>query len=355
MLKNNFQSKFFQDIAIDLGTANSLVYVRGKGIMINEPSVVAINKKTGKILAIGKEAKKMVGRTPSHIVASRPLTKGVVSDFEVTEQLLRYFLQKARGPSWLPRFWSRVIIGIPSGITEVEEKAVRDAAKNAGAYQVFLVDEPIASAIGAAMPIQEASGNFIIDIGGGTAEMAVISLGGIVTSTSLKTAGDKLNQDIISFVQEEYKLLIGDQTAERTKIEIGSAVLVKNPKEMPIRGRNLVTGLPEEIIISTKEIYRALHRSVEEIVTAVKATIEATPPEILSDIMSEGIYLSGGGALLHGLDRLISQEVKMPVKVVGDSLTVMVRGAGMILENLDELKDVLNSENERVPLRENKE
>ena len=355
MFKNNFQSKFFQDIAIDLGTANSLVYVRGKGIMINEPSVVAINKKTGKILAIGREAKKMVGRTPSHIMASRPLTKGVVSDFEVTEQLLRYFLQKAKGPSWLPRFWSRVIIGIPSGITEVEEKAVRDAAKNAGAYQVFLVDEPIASAIGAEMPIQEASGNFIIDIGGGTAEMAIISLGGIVTSTSLKIAGDKLNQDIVSFVQEEYKLLIGDQTAERAKIKIGSAILPKNPKEMPIRGRNLMTGLPEEIIISTKEIYRALHRSVEEIVAAVKATIEASPPEILSDIMSEGIYLSGGGALLQGLDILISQEVKMPVKVVEDSLTVMVRGAGMILENLDELKEVLNDENEKAPPREIKE
>ena len=355
MFKNNFQSKFFQDIAIDLGTANSLVYVRGKGIMINEPSVVAINKKTGKILAIGKEAKKMVGRTPSHIMASRPLTKGVVSDFEVTEQLLRYFLQKAKGPSWLPRFWSRVIIGIPSGITEVEEKAVRDAAKNAGAYQVFLVDEPIASAIGAGMPIQEASGNFIIDIGGGTAEMAIISLGGIVTSTSLKIAGDKLNQDIVSFVQEEYKLLIGDQTAERAKIKIGSAILPKNPKEMPIRGRNLMTGLPEEIIISTKEIYRALRRSVEEIVAAVKATIEASPPEILSDIMSEGIYLSGGGALLQGLDFLISQEVKMPVKVVEDSLTVMVRGAGMILENLDELKEVLNDENEKALPREIKE
>ncbi len=355
MFKNNFQSKFFQDIAIDLGTANSLVYVRGKGIMINEPSVVAINKKTGKILAIGREAKKMVGRTPSHIMASRPLTKGVVSDFEVTEQLLRYFLQKAKGPSWLPRFWSRVIIGIPSGITEVEEKAVRDAAKNAGAYQVFLVDEPIASAIGAEMPIQEASGNFIIDIGGGTAEMAIISLGGIVTSTSLKIAGDKLNQDIVSFVQEEYKLLIGDQTAERAKIKIGSAILPKNPKEMPIRGRNLMTGLPEEIIISTKEIYRALHRSVEEIVAAVKATIEASPPEILSDIMSEGIYLSGGGALLQGLDILISQEVKMPVKVVEDSLTVMVRGAGMILENLDELKEVLNDENEKAPPRGIKE
>jgi len=355
VFKNNFQSNFFQDIAIDLGTANSLVYVRGKGIMINEPSVVAINKKTGKILAIGREAKKMVGRTPSHIMASRPLTKGVVSDFEVTEQLLRHFLQKAKGPSWLPRFWSRVIIGIPSGITEVEEKAVRDAAKNAGAYQVFLVDEPIASAIGAGMPIQEASGNFIIDIGGGTAEMAVISLGGIVTSTSLNTAGDKLNQDIVSFIQEEYKLLIGDQTAERAKIKIGSAVLVKNPKEMPIRGRNLITGLPEEIIISTKEIYRALHRSVEEIVAAVKATIEATPPEILSDIMSEGIYLSGGGALLRGLDFLISQEVKMPVKVVEDSLTVMVRGAGMILENLDTLKEVLNDENEKMPPRGSKE
>lgn len=340
---------FYQDIAIDLGTANSLVYVRGKGMIINEPSVVALNEKTGQILAIGTEAKKMVGRTPSYIVASRPLIKGVVSDFEVTEQMLRYFIQKARGKNWFPHFWPRVIIGIPSGITEVEEKAVRDAARNAGAYQVFLVDEPVASAIGAKMPIQEATGNLIVDIGGGTSEVAVISLGGIVSKISLKTAGDKLNQDIIDYVLEEYKLIIGEQTAERTKMRIGSAILPSQNEEMPIRGRNVVTGLPEEVIISSKDVHQAIKRSVDEIVLSVKDTIEMTPPELLADIMSDGIHLAGGGAFLKGLDQLIVKEVKMPAKVIEDPLTVMVRGAGAILESLDELKEVLVEEKEFEP------
>lgn len=345
----NYLNYFYQDIAIDLGTANSLVYVRGKGIIINEPSVVALNEKTGQILAIGQAAKKMVGRTPSYIIASRPLVKGVVSDFEITEQMLRYFIQKARGKKWFPHFWPRVIIGIPSGITEVEEKAVRDAARNAGAYQVFLVDEPVASAIGAKMPIQEATGNLIVDIGGGTSEVAVISLGGIVSKISLKTAGDKLNQDIIDYILEEYRLIIGEQSAEKTKIRIGSAILPSQNEEMPIRGRNIVTGLPEEIIISSKDIYQALKKSVEEIVTAVKDTIEMTPPELLADIMSDGIHLAGGGAFLKGLDQLIMKEVKMPVKIIEDPLTVMVRGAGAILESLDELREVLIEEKELEP------
>lgn len=345
----NYLNYFYQDIAIDLGTANSLVYVRGKGIIINEPSVVALNEKTGQILAIGQAAKKMVGRTPSYIIASRPLVKGVVSDFEITEQMLRYFIQKARGKKWFPHFWPRVIIGIPSGITEVEEKAVRDATRNAGAYQVFLVDEPVASAIGAKMPIQEATGNLIVDIGGGTSEVAVISLGGIVSKISLKTAGDKLNQDIIDYILEEYRLIIGEQSAEKTKIRIGSAILPSQNEEMPIRGRNIVTGLPEEIIISSKDIYQALKKSVEEIVTAVKDTIEMTPPELLADIMSDGIHLAGGGAFLKGLDQLIMKEVKMPVKIIEDPLTVMVRGAGAILESLDELREVLIEEKELEP------
>ncbi len=345
----NYLNYFYQDIAIDLGTANSLVYVRGKGIIINEPSVVALNEKTGQILAIGQAAKKMVGRTPSYIIASRPLVKGVVSDFEITEQMLRYFIQKARGKKWFPHFWPRVIIGIPSGITEVEEKAVRDAARNAGAYQVFLVDEPVASAIGAKMPIQEATGNLIVDIGGGTSEVAVISLGGIVSKISLKTAGDKLNQDIIDYILEEYRLIIGEQSAEKTKIRIGSAILPSQNEEMPIRGRNIVTGLPEEIIISSKDIYQALKKSVEEIVMAVKDTIEMTPPELLADIMSDGIHLAGGGAFLRGLDQLIMKEVKMPVKIIEDPLTVMVRGAGAILESLDELREVLIEEKELEP------
>jgi len=342
---------FYQDIAIDLGTANSLVYVRGKGIIINEPSVVALNEKTGQILAIGQAAKKMVGRTPSYIVASRPLVKGVVSDFEITEQMLRYFIQKARGKNWFPHLWPRVIIGIPSGITEVEEKAVRDAARNAGAYQVFLVDEPVASAIGAKMPIQEATGNLIVDIGGGTSEVAVISLGGIVAKISLKTAGDKLNQDIIDYVLEEYRLIVGEQSAEKTKIRIGSAIPPTQNEEMPVRGRNIVTGLPEEIIISSKDIHQALKKSVEEIVAAVKDTIEMTPPELLSDIMSDGIHLAGGGAFLKNLDQLIMKEVKMPVKIIEDPLTAMVRGAGAILESLDELRDVLIEERELEPPR----
>ncbi len=330
-----------RDIAIDLGTANSLVYVRGEGIVITEPSVVAINQKTGQVLAIGQEAKKMVGRTPSHIIASRPLVKGVISDFEVTEQMLRYFIEKAHKK----RFWfgpqPRVIVGIPCGVTEVEKKAVQDAAKSGGAREVFLIEQPMAAAIGARLPVQEADGNFIIDIGGGTTEVAVISLGGLVLSKSLRIAGDKLNEDIIYFAQEEYKLLIGERTAEDIKIGIGSAYPVKQKKEMPMRGRNLVTGLPEEVVVSDEDIRRAMEKSVRQIVNAIKTTVEETPPELLADIISKGIYLAGGGALLRGLDSLISKETKIPTKIIDDPLTAVARGAGMVLENLDELHEVL--------------
>lgn len=361
------------DIAIDLGTANSLVYVKGKGIVISEPSVVAVNKKTGKVLAIGNEAKKMVGRTPGNIVATRPLVKGVISDFEVTEQMLKYFLDKVRKEKFMMGFPPRVIIGVPCGVTEVERKAVQDAAKSAGARQVFLIEQPMAAAIGARLQVQEAGGNFIVDIGGGTTEIAVISLGGLVISKSLRIAGDKLNQDIIYFSQEEYKLLVGERTAENVKIGIGSAYplnlikddndfsslvegknKVKNKKneeqeprtnkgklEMPIRGRNLVTGLPEEIVVNDTDIRRALEKSVKQIVQAVKNTIEETPPELLADIMSNGIYLAGGGSLLRGLDALITKETKIPCKIIDDPLTAVARGAGMVLENLDELQEVL--------------
>ncbi len=336
---NKFLSHFHQDIAIDLGTANSLVYVRDRGIVISEPSVVAVNQKTGQILAIGDEAKKMVGRTPSNIVAARPLVKGVVSDFEITEQMLKYFLERVRGKTLSLR--PRVIIGIPCGVTEVERKAVQDATKNAGAREVYLIEQPMAAAIGARLPIQEAAGNFIVDIGGGTTEVAVISLGGLVLSKSLRIAGDKLNQDIIYFSQEEYKLLIGERTAEEIKIAIGSAYPLKEKKEMPMRGRNLATGLPEEITVSDEEIRRALKKSVGEIVNAVKTTVEETPPELLADIMSKGICLAGGGSLLKGLDSLITKETKIPVKIIDDPLTAVARGAGMVLENLDELQEVL--------------
>ncbi|MEK7510536.1 MAG: rod shape-determining protein [Patescibacteria group bacterium] len=330
-----------RDIAIDLGTANSLVYVRGRGIVIQEPSVVAVNQKTGKILAIGQEAKKMVGRTPAHIVATRPLVKGVISDFEVTEQMLRYFIQKAYQRKFIISPGPRVIVGIPFGVTEVEKKAVRDATLNAGAREVFLIEEPMAAALGARLDVQEAGGNFIVDIGGGTTEVAVLSLGGIVYAKSLRIAGDKLNEDIINFAQEEYKLLIGERTAEAMKIGIGSAYPLKEKKEAPMRGRNLVTGLPEEITVTDAEIRRAMERSVRQIVHEIKRTVEETPPELLADIMHRGIYLSGGGALLRELDVLIAKETMIPTRIVEDPLTAVVRGAGLVLENVDELHDVL--------------
>ena len=335
-----------EDIAIDLGTANSVVYVRGRGIVLQEPSIVAINKKTGQILAIGSEAKKMVGRTPSYIVATRPLKAGVVSDFEATEQMLRYFIEKTRKKRWIG---PRVIIGIPSGVTEVEKKAVIDAARSAGARKVFLIDEPMASAIGARLSVQEAGGNFIVDIGGGTTEVAMISLGGIVLSKSLRVAGDKLNEDIIHFAQEKYRLLIGERTAETIKINIGSACPLKEKKTIPMRGRNLVTGLPEEVLISDEDVRKAMEKSVRQIVTEIKAVIEETPPELLADVMTRGIYLAGGGSLLKGLDTLIQKETKIPTRTIEDPMTAVVRGAGMVLENLDELQEVLVETKELEP------
>jgi rod shape-determining protein MreB len=332
---------FSQDIAIDLGTANSLVYVRGRGIIMTEPSVVAVNQKTGQVLAIGEEAKKMVGRTPGHIVATRPLVKGVVSDFEVTEQMLRYFIDKAQQGKFHFGVRPRVIIGVPWGVTEVEKKAVRDAARNAGAGQVFLIEEPMAAAIGARLEVQEAGGNFIVDIGGGTTEVAVISLGGVVIAKSLRVAGDKLNDDIVHFAQDEFKLLIGEQTAEEIKLSIGSVYAQKEKRQAPLRGRNLVTGLPEEIVVTDEDIRHALEKSIRQIIATVKTTIEETPPELLADIMAKGIWLSGGGSLLRGLDSLITKETKIKARVVEDPMTAVARGAGLVLENLDELAEVL--------------
>jgi len=338
---NKIRKLFSEDIAIDLGTTNSLVYVRGKGIITQEPSVVAINQKTGQILAIGEEAKKMVGKTPAHIVATRPLVAGVISDFEVTEQMLRYFIEKAKERKFLLSLRPRVIIGIPCGVTEVEKKAVSDAAKSAGAGEVFLIEEPMASAIGARLPVQEAGGIFVVDIGGGRTEVAVISLGGLVLSKSLKIAGNKLNQDIIQWADQEYKLLIGERTAETIKIGIGSASLLKEKMETPMRGRNLVTGLPEEILVTDEEIRRALERSVRQIVMTIKTAIEETPPELLADVMANGIHMAGGGSLLRGLDALVQKETRIPTKIIEDPMTAVVRGAGLVLESLDELREVL--------------
>ncbi|MFA6348384.1 MAG: rod shape-determining protein [Candidatus Paceibacterota bacterium] len=342
---NKIFSGLSQDIAIDLGTANCLVYVRGRGIILSEPSVVAMNKKNSQVLAIGREAEKMVGRTPGHIVAIRPLVSGVVSDFEVTEQMLRYLIDCSRHDNFT-LFKPRVIIGIPSGVTEVEKKAVIDAAKSAGAREVFLIEEPMASAIGARMPVNEPAGNFVVDIGGGTTEVGVISLGGVVVAKSLRVAGDKLNQDIIDYAQERYKLLIGVRTAERIKINIGIVYFEKEPdkkevKEMAMRGRNLITGLPEEVIINQFDVKKALEKSVTQIVNEIKNTVEVTPPELLSDIMKKGIYLAGGGAQLRGLDKLINKETKIPCFIMEDPMTAVARGAGMVLENLDEYHDVL--------------
>ena len=338
---NKLFGQFSHDIGIDLGTANTLVYVRGRGIVINEPSVVAINQKTGQIVAIGEEAKRMVGRTPAHIVATRPLVAGVVSDFEVTEEMLKYFIRKVHEKVFSVLARPRVVIGIPSGVTEVEKRAVEDAAKNAGAREVYLVEEPMAAAIGVRMPVQDAVGSMIVDIGGGTSDIAVISLGGIVVSKDLKIAGDKLNEDIIRFARDEYKLLLGERTAEDIKIAIGSAHELPDSLESPMRGRDLVTGLPREVIVDDSEIRRAMRHSINILVNSIKAAIEVTPPELVADIMHRGILLVGGGALLRGLDILIQDETRVPVKVADDPLTAVARGTGIILEDIDALREVL--------------
>ena len=343
-MKNPFNfifNRFSHDIGIDLGTANTLVYVRGKGIMITEPSVVAVNKKTREILAVGEDAKRMVGRTPSHIVAIRPLVDGVISDFEVTEQMLKYFFDKVHREkfSLFPR--PRVVIGIPYGVTEVERRAVEEGAMNAGAREVYLIEEPLAAAIGARLPVQDASGSMVVDIGGGTTEVAVISLGGIVTSRSLRIAGDEMNEDIIQYARDKFNLLLGERTAEKIKIEIGSAYPLKQKLEAPLRGRDLVSGLPKEIIVNSDQISEALKKSVDVIIENIKATMEETPPELLADIMDQGIILAGGGALLRGIDRLISEETNTVVHIADDPLTSVVRGTGIVLEDLDLLSGVL--------------
>ncbi len=332
---------FSQDIGIDLGTANTLVYVKGKGVVLNEPSVVAINQKTKEVLSIGEEAKMMVGRTPSYIVAIRPLSDGVISDFEVTEQMLRYFIQKTQKQRLTLSPRPRVVIGVPYGVTEVERRAVEEAAISAGAREVYLIEEPLAAAIGARIPIQDASGNLIVDIGGGTTEVAVISLGGVVASRSLRIAGDEMNEDIVNFARDQFNLSLGLKTAEEIKIAIGSAVAVGEKKTYPMRGRDLVTGLPREIIIDDEAVRNAISKSVRAIVNSVKDTIEEAPPELVADIIDRGICLAGGGALLAGLNKIIAQETQTKVHIADDPLTCVVRGTGVVIEDLDNLKEVL--------------
>ncbi|MCR4323021.1 MAG: rod shape-determining protein [Candidatus Azambacteria bacterium] len=339
---DKFFGYFSKDLGIDLGTANTLVYVHSKGIVINEPSVVAVNQKTGQILSIGEAAKAMIGRTPAHVTATRPLVNGVISDFEVTEQMLRYFIDKVhKGNSFMVIPRPRVVIGIPSQITEVEKRAVEDAARNAGAREVFLVEEPVAAAIGARMPIQDAVGSMIVDMGGGTTDIAVLSLGGVVVSKNLKIAGDKLNEDIVRYARDEYKLLIGEMAAERVKISIGSAYQLDEELEDILRGRDLITGLPKEVTVTNEEIRKAMAHSVSTLATAVRAAVEMTPPELVADLIKNGIVLTGGGSLLRGLDTLIEEETKIPVRIAEDPLTSVVIGTGIILENLGAYTDVL--------------
>lgn len=323
---------FNKDIGIDLGTANSLVYVRDRGIVISEPSLAAVNAKTNQVLAIGEEAKKMVGRTPAHISVIRPLSGGVISDFEMTEEMLRHFFRKINGNSFMS--YCRAVVGIPTNLTEVERKSVEDAVLSAGAAKVFLIEEPIAAALGARLPIDEPTANMIVDIGGGTTEIAIISMGGIVTARSLKIAGDKLNDDIVRFIRDEYKLAIGEPTAEELKIRIGSAIPLDERLDLAIRGRDMATGLPREVLVKGTQIRTAIHRSLRNIVEVIKEVIENSPPELVGDILRQGIYLAGGGSLLRGIESLIAREIGVSVQVVEDPLTCVVRGAGVAAENI---------------------
>lgn len=328
------------DIGIDLGTANVLLYIRGKGIVLNEPSIVALNQKTGQIVALGHEAKKMMGRTPPHIAVIRPIVGGVISDFEVTEEMLHYILNKAQSIS-KKILGPRVVVGVPSHITNVETRAVRDATKNAGASEVHIVEEPIAAAIGMRLPINEPVGSMVIDIGGGTADIAVISLGGVVSSKNVRIAGDKLNSDISSYIRSEFKIIIGEKTAESIKIGICSLLPEDSPVETKARGRDLVTGLPREVIVTDSDIRNAISNSIERLVDATKEVLELTPPEVLSDIMHRGIHLAGGGAMTKGFAEVLSSEIGIPVYVADDPLTCVVRGTGAILEKIEQYKDML--------------
>ncbi len=346
---DKFYKLVSNDIGIDLGTSNTLVYLKGHGIVINEPSVVAVNMKTSQILAVGAKAKEMLGRTPGHIKAIRPLVDGVISDFEVTEEMLSYLINKADKMSKkIAR--PRVLIGVPSGTTNVETRAVYDAARSAGAREVFLVEEPMAAAIGIRLPIKDATGSMVIDIGGGTTDIAVISLGGIVKSKNLKIAGDRLNNDIITYMRDEFKILIGERTAEFIKISIGS-VIPGEYMEIEVRGRDLLTGLPREVVVTDSDVREAISLSIKDFVEGVKDVLETTPPEILSDIMHNGIMLSGGGALLLGIDRLLQNALRIPVYVVDDPLSAVARGTGIILDDLEYYREVLIGNQDELPPR----
>lgn len=343
---------FSHDIGIDLGTANTLVHLKGHGIVIDEPSIVAINKKTGRVVAVGNEAKKMYGRAPAHIDVIRPLIDGVIADFEIAEEMLAYLLGKAQRLTH-NKFYlhPRVVVGIPSGATNVEARAVVDAAKNAGAREVYIIEEPMAAAIGIGLPISDPVGSMVIDIGGGTTDIASIALGGIVQSKNMKIAGDVISQDIMNALRYELKLGVGERTAEDIKINLASALPLEEPLRMNIKGRDLISGLPREIEITDTDIREAISGSIERIVEGAQEVLESTPPEILSDIMRRGVHITGGGALIRKLSEHMYQELKVPVHIADDPLSAVARGAGMVLEDLDHYKEILMQEDDELPTR----
>ena len=344
MARNNPLS-LGRDLAIDLGTANTLIYVRGQGIVLDEPSVVAINANDGRPVAVGLEAKRMIGRTPNHIKAIRPLKDGVIADFEVCEKMLRYFIQKVHASKWSK---PRMVICVPSGITGVEQRAVQDAAEYAGARKpVHIIEEPMAAAIGADLPVHEPSGNMIVDIGGGTTEVAVISLGGIVTAQSVRVAGDELDDAVMQYIKKEFSLAIGERTAEEIKIQMGSAWPMEQELTADIRGRDLISGLPRTMQVTTEHIREALAEPISAIIDAVKTTLDKTPPELAADIMQDGIMLTGGGALLGGLDERLSHETGMPIRVADEPLYSVVIGSGRALENIDAMRGLMSLGGER--------
>jgi rod shape-determining protein MreB len=348
VLKKLYNS-FSNDIGIDLGTANTLVYVKGQGVVINEPSVVALNTKTNRVVAVGSEAYEMLGRNPHHIRVVRPLVDGVISDFDVTEEMLSYLIRKAEQSS-KKIFRPRVVVGVPSGITNVEHRAVYDAAHNAGAREVYIIEEPMAAAIGLELPVLEAVGSMVIDIGGGTTDIAVISLSGVVHSKNLKIAGDKLNRDVVTYLRDEFKLLVGDKTAEEIKIKIGS-VSREDELQAEVRGRDIISGLPRQILVTNFDIREAITDSVNTLVDGVKEVLEKTPPEVVSDVMRNGIYLTGGGAMIRGLDHMLQDELDIPVHIGVDPLFCVVNGTGRVLDHLEEYRETLMHESDELPLR----
>ncbi len=350
-IKRKFKNLFSNNIGIDLGTVNTLVYVEDRGIVLNEPSVVALNTKTGRVVAVGRQAQKMIGRTPAHIAAISPLIDGVISDFEMAEEMIVYLLSKAQGTS-KKIIGPRVVVGVPSGITNVETRAVRDAVKNAGAREVHIIEEPMAVAVGSRLPIRDAVGSVVIDLGGGTTDIAVMSLGGVVNSRNIRIAGDKFNEDIIQYMRSKFKILIGTKTAERLKIDICSAIPLEQALETTMRGRDLISGLPKEIKVNDTNIRKAISQSLVLLLDNIKQVLETTPPEIVADILNRGVYLSGGGALIRNLDKLLSSIIKVPVYIVDDPLTSVARGTGFVLDEMDNYKEILIQDEDGIPLKE---